>query len=150
MEAAGVMSSPNIDVFSDHYYNAMGTNDWLGRAVNGSDIFANRAQKVYYIGEFGFGGQVTCAHLLDQVVPNKQISGAGPLDLASNADEIMTVKQFHTAAAQINGIAEMIPFPPPAAPYMKNITDASRLTWIGSAGPRPTKCGERIQKRLGA
>ncbi|KAJ3146559.1 hypothetical protein HDU86_008491 [Geranomyces michiganensis] len=170
MRNAGIMASPNIDVFSDHYYNAMGTNDWSGRAVNGSDIFAIRARKAYYIGEFGFAGQVTYTNLLNVVLTNKGISGAliwslrghsrwggfyrhneldswfsyhlpgfaaqnGAFDLASNADEILTMNMIRTAAAQINGISNMIPFPIPDAPYMRNITKARpQLSWIGSAG----------------
>ncbi|KAJ3176482.1 hypothetical protein HDU87_005176 [Geranomyces variabilis] len=51
-----------------------------------------------------------------------------------NADEILTMNIIRIAAAQINGIPEMIPFPIPDAPYMRNASDPTQLSWIGSAG----------------
>ncbi|KAJ3011597.1 hypothetical protein HKX48_006755 [Thoreauomyces humboldtii] len=76
MAAAGILDSPYLDVISDHYYDAMGANDWMDRAADGSARVAQQHLKVYYIGEFGFEGEVVYRNLLNSMVKNPLIAGA--------------------------------------------------------------------------
>ncbi|KAI8584959.1 glycoside hydrolase superfamily [Geranomyces variabilis] len=75
MVKSGIMASPNIDVFSDHYYNAQGANDWTTRAAAGVQYAINQFNKAFYVGEFGFEGPLTLGNMIDFVVDSGNVSG---------------------------------------------------------------------------
>ncbi|KAI8585269.1 hypothetical protein BDZ88DRAFT_442518 [Geranomyces variabilis] len=72
---SGIMDSPYIDVFSDHYYTAQGVNDWTTRAAAAVKYAISLFNKPFYVGEFGFEGPLTTENLIDFVLDSKDISG---------------------------------------------------------------------------
>jgi mannan endo-1,4-beta-mannosidase len=154
------LDDPNVDVVTTHHYPGPGR-DMFAAIQQARE--ASRGKKPYFLGEFGFIPRDQVAKVLDQVI-DQGLSGAliwslrfhhrdggfywhsEPLGaglykayhwpgFAGGAAyaEIPVLRLMRGKAFQIRGMDEPPP-PVPTAPMLLPITEASAISWQGSAG----------------
>ena len=144
---AAVMD-PNVDILSNHYYNAASESDYAGRYLH--DAWKTAQNKAFVVGEFGLADNSSQKALLDAVVENKTsgcmiwcLNGhsedggfynAGDLHWpGKNENDRELMRYVREKAFEIQG--KNVPAPQaPEAPVLNAIGTQFEISWKGAVG----------------
>lgn len=140
--------NPNIDIVSNHYYNATSTSDFADRFLR--NAWRAAGYKSFVVGEYGLSDNATEMALMDAVTAEgstgcliwclygHSIDGgfynSGDLHWpGKNADDVTLMNYLREKAYAIQGVV-----PPaitvPDAPVLKPIETQLEIVWQGSVG----------------
>ncbi len=144
---AAVMD-PNVDILSNHYYNAASESDYAGRYLH--DAWKTAQNKAFVVGEFGLADNSSQKALLEAVVENKTsgcmiwcLNGhsedggfynAGDLHWpGKNENDRELMRYVREKAFEIQG--KNVPaLQAPEAPVLNAIGTQFEISWKGAVG----------------
>lgn len=140
--------NPNVDIVSNHYYNATSTSDFANRFLR--NAWRANGRKAFIVGEYGLSNNATEMALMDAVVSEGTAGcliwclyghsedggfyNSGDLHWpGKNSDDVALMSYLREKAYAVQGSAAPA-ISVPEAPVLKPIETQLEIAWQGSVG----------------